>query len=212
MNSAADRGDRPALVLASNNAGKVREIAQLLAPVGWEVRPQKEWDFEEAVEDGLTFMENALIKARHAAKHTGLPSLGDDSGLVVDALDGRPGLRSARYAGDGGAKANNEKLLSELEGVPDADRTAHFYCVMAFLRSTDDPAPLVATGRWDGRIMQAPRGEGGFGYDPVFFVPKRDSTAAELPPEVKNVISHRGQALAHMIRMLRELPGNAFPG
>lgn len=202
----------PALVLASNNAGKVLEMGQLLAPMGWEVRAQGDWDFEEAIEDGLTFIENALIKARHAASHTGLPALGDDSGLVVDALDGRPGLRSARFAGGGGAAANNEKLLGALEGVPDDERTAHFYCVMAFLRSAEDPAPLIATGRWDGRITQAPRGDGGFGYDPVFFVPERDATAAQLPPEVKNVISHRGQALAHMIRMLRELPGDGLPG
>ena len=195
------------MVLASNNPGKLREIGQLLEPMGWDVRPQGAWDFEEAVEDGLTFIENALIKARHAAKHTGMPSLGDDSGLVVDALDGRPGLRSARYAGDKDSEANIEKLLGELDGVAEEDRRAHFYCVMAFLRSVEDPAPLLATGRWDGRIAQAPRGDGGFGYDPVFFVPEREATAAELPPEVKNVISHRGQALAHMIRLLRE----AFP-
>lgn len=195
------------LVLASNNEGKLREIGQLLAPMGWDVRPQGEWDFEEAVEDGLTFVENALIKARHAAEHTGLPALGDDSGLVIEALDGRPGLRSARYA-EGGSTANIAKVLGELAGVPEAQRTAHFYCVMAFLRSAEDPAPLIATGRWDGRITAAPRGEQGFGYDPVFFVPDRDATAAELAPEVKNVISHRGQALGHMIRLLRE----AFPG
>lgn len=204
MSDGAGRKGGPALVLASNNAGKLQEIGQLLAPMGWDVRAQGEWEVGEAVEDGLTFVENALIKARHAATHTGLPSLGDDSGLVVDALDGRPGLRSARYAGGAGAQANIEKLLDELQGVPDDERTAHFYCVMAFLRHADDPAPLVATGRWDGRIAQAPKGDGGFGYDPVFFVPERNSTAAELPPEVKNVISHRGQALAHMIRMLRE--------
>lgn len=203
------RGSAPlSLVLASNNAGKLREIGALLAPMGWEVRPQSEWGFEEAVEHGATFVENALIKARHAARHTGLPSLGDDSGLLVDALDGRPGLRSARYADGAGSEANIEKLLRELEAVPEDQRAAHFYCVMVMLRQEDDPAPLVTTGHWPGRITTAPRGDGGFGYDPVFFVPDRDATAAELPPAIKNVISHRGQALAGMIRLLRQ----EFPG
>ena len=192
------------LVLASNNAGKLDEIGQLLAPMGWRVRAQSEWQFEEAVEDGLTFVENALIKARLACEHTGLPSLGDDSGLVVDALGGRPGLRSARFAGGGGAQANIDKLLAEMDGVAEESRTAHFFCVMTLLRSADDPAPLIATGRWDGRITISPRGEGGFGYDPVFFVPERDATAAELPPAVKNAISHRGQALASLIRILKQ--------
>lgn len=191
------------LVLASGNAGKLKEIKQLLAPSGWDVRPQSDWDIEAAAEDGLTFVENALIKARHAAEQTGLPALGDDSGLVVDALDGRPGLRSARYAGESGSSANIEKLLGELEGVPEEERSAHFYCVMAVLRSAGDPAPLIATGRWDGRIAPAPRGDGGFGYDPVFFVPDREVTAAELPPVIKNAISHRGKALAHMLTLLR---------
>jgi XTP/dITP diphosphohydrolase len=195
-------------VLASNNAGKLREIGALLAPMGWEVRPQSEWGFEEAVEDGATFVENALIKARHAASHTGLPSLGDDSGLLVDALDGRPGLRSARYADGAGSKANIEKLLRELKAVPEDQRAAHFYCVMVMLRHEDDPAPLVTTGHWPGQITTAPRGDGGFGYDPVFFVPDRDATAAELSPAIKNVISHRGQALSGMIRLLRQ----EFPG
>ena len=192
------------LVLASNNSGKLREIGALLEPLGWEVHPQSEWDFEEAVEDGKTFVENALIKARHAAQRTGLPSLGDDSGLLVDALDGRPGLRSARYADGQGSEANIAKLLGELEGVPNEQRTAHFYCVMVLLRSADDPAPLVSNGHWPGRITTAPRGQDGFGYDPVFHIPDRDATAAELPPPIKNVISHRGQALASMIRMLKQ--------
>jgi XTP/dITP diphosphohydrolase len=195
-------GDSP-LVLASSNAGKLREIKALLAPMAWAVRAQGEWDFADAVEDGRTFVENALIKARHAAEHTGLPSLGDDSGLLVDALDGRPGLRSARYADGAGSEANIEKLLTELAQVPDAQRSAHFYCVVVMLRNADDPAPLVSSGRWEGRITTSPRGEGGFGYDPVFFVPERECTAAELPEVVKNVISHRGQALASMIRMLK---------
>jgi XTP/dITP diphosphohydrolase len=191
------------LVLASNNQGKLREIQQLLEPMGWDVRPQGEWDLEEAVEDGLTFVENALIKARHAANHTGMAALGDDSGIVVDALDGRPGLRSARYSDGGGASGNIEKLLGELDGVPEAERTAHFYCVMVMLRGPNDPAPLVSTGTWPGVITTEPRGDGGFGYDPVFYVPEREATAAELPIAIKNVISHRGQALASMIRMLK---------
>jgi len=192
------------LVLASNNSGKLGEIGALLEPFGWEVHPQGEWGFEEAVEDAATFVENALIKARHAAQHTGLPSLGDDSGLMVDALDGRPGLRSARYADGAGSEANIAKLLGELDGVPDEQRTAHFFCVMVMLRSADDPAPLISSGCWSGRIATAARGEGGFGYDPVFSVPDRDATAAELPAPIKNVISHRGQALASMIRMLKQ--------
>ena len=191
------------VVLASNNEGKLREIEQMLAPLGWEVRPQNDWEVGEAVEDGLTFVENALIKARHAAERTRLPALGDDSGLLVDALDGRPGLRSARYAGGAGSAANVEKLLEELQGVPEADRGAYFYCVMVLMRSAKDPAPLISTGHWEGRIAAAPSGEGGFGYDPVFFVPERDCTAAQLPEAVKNAISHRGQALAGMISRLR---------
>lgn len=191
------------LVLASGNAGKLKEIEPLLAPLGWDVRPQSDWGIEDAVEDGLTFVENALIKARHAAKHTGLAALSDDSGLVVDALGGRPGLRSARYADGGGPEANNRKLLAELAGVPEERRGAHFVCVMVFLRHEDDPAPLIASGKWPGRIMTAARGEGGFGYDPVFYVPDRDVTAAELPIGVKNSISHRGQALSAMLGMLR---------
>ena len=196
------------LVLASGNAGKLKEIGQLLGPLGWKLRPQGEWGFEEAVEDGLTFVENALIKARHAARHTGLPAIGDDSGLVVDALDGRPGLYSARYAGDGGAQANIDKLLGELEGVPEEKRGAHFYCVVVLLQHAEDPAPLVATGRWPGRIAEARSGAGGFGYDPIFFDPQRQATAAELPPEIKNSVSHRGQALAGLVRLLQQRQGS----
>ena len=147
-------------------------------------------------------LKTPLIKARHAARATGLPALADDSGLVVDALEGRPGLRSARYAGGGGSEANNRKLLLELDGVPEEKRGAHFICVMVFLRHPEDPAPLIASGRWEGRIMDSLRGEGGFGYDPLFFVPDQGATAAELPLELKNSISHRGQALASMLAML----------
>ncbi|MDX1555498.1 MAG: RdgB/HAM1 family non-canonical purine NTP pyrophosphatase [Xanthomonadales bacterium] len=193
---------RPTLVIASGNPGKVKEIGEILSALGWAVRAQKEWDVPEAVEDGLTFVENALIKARNAARVTGLPALGDDSGLVVDALEGRPGLRSARYAGAGGSRANIEKLLGELDGVPEEHRVAHFYCVMTVVRFADDPAPLIATGRWDGRIAESPRGEGGFGYDPVFYDPARGCTAAQLPQQEKNAISHRGRALQGIVALL----------
>ncbi len=191
------------VVLASGNPGKLEEILPLLEPLGWKVRPQSEWAFEEAVEDGHTFVENALIKARHAANHTGLAALADDSGLLVEALGGRPGLRSARYADGGGSEANIRKLLRELDGVPAEQRTACFYCVTVFMRHAEDPAPIVTHGQWMGRITLEPSGEGGFGYDPVFFVEDRGVTAAELPGPIKNVISHRGQALASLLRVLR---------
>lgn len=190
------------LVFASGNAGKLREIEPLLAPLGWDVRPQSDWNIAEAVEDGRTFVENALIKARHAAEHTGLPALADDSGLLVNALDGRPGLRSSRYADGGGSEENIRKLLAELKDVPEDNRDAYFYCVMVFLRSADDPAPIVTHGQWVGRITTSPVGDGGFGYDPVFFLPDREITAAELSAPIKAVISHRGQALAHLLRVL----------
>jgi XTP/dITP diphosphohydrolase len=191
------------LVLASGNAGKLRELSAMLQPLGWTVSPQGDWSVEEAVEDGLSFIENALIKARHAARLTGLPSLGDDSGLVVDALDGRPGIYSSRYAGDSADDhANNSKLLADLSGVPAARRGAHFYCAMALVRHSQDPAPLLATGEWRGRILAAPTGCGGFGYDPLFGVPDHGCSAAELPAAVKNRISHRGKALAQLLRQM----------
>jgi XTP/dITP diphosphohydrolase len=197
------------LVLASGNAGKLREITRMLEPLGWLVRLQSEWKFHEAIEDGLSFVENALIKARHAARHTGLPALGDDSGLSVDALNGRPGIFSARYAGvDADDEANNSKLLEELGDVPHASRGAHFYCAMAFVRHHRDPAPLISTGRWQGSILDSPRGEGGFGYDPLFWVPGQECASAELAPDLKNRLSHRGQALAAMAEQIR----NEFPG
>lgn len=194
------------LVLASNNAGKLRELGAMLKPLAISVRSQSEWNVEDAVEDGLTFVENALIKARHAARITGLPSLADDSGLVVDALHGKPGIYSARFAGEGaGDRANNLKLLEELNGVPEERRHAHFYCAMALLRHPEDPAPLVATGAWHGLILERPRGGGGFGYDPLFWVPSSACSSAELPPDQKNRLSHRGQAMADLLsRMTRE--------
>jgi XTP/dITP diphosphohydrolase len=191
------------LVLASGNAGKLRELGAMLRPLRWSVRPQSEWAIEEAVENGLSFIENALIKARHAARLTGLPALGDDSGLVVDALDGGPGIFSSRFAGEGADDAsNNRKLLEALAGVGESRRGAHFYCAMALLRHAGDPAPLVASGKWDGRILEAPAGSDGFGYDPLFWVPELGRTAAQLPADVKNRLSHRGQALAALLQQL----------
>jgi XTP/dITP diphosphohydrolase len=193
------------LVLASGNPGKLRELTAMLSPLGWTVRPQSDWDLIEAVEDGLSFMENALIKARHAARGTNLPALGDDSGLVVDALNGDPGIYSARYAGPAAEDgANNCKLLTELRDVSEPERTAHFYCAMALVRHADDPAPLLATGKWCGRIMTSPAGSGGFGYDPLFWVEEQRCSSAELPAEVKNRLSHRGQALASMMQQIKD--------
>ena len=185
------------LVLASGNAGKLAELRDLLGDAGIDLHAQSEFGVEDAEETGLTFVENAILKARHAARATGLPALGDDSGLCVDALDGAPGLYSARYAGTrGDAGANIVKLLDELRDVPEQRRTARFVCVLALLRHADDPQPLIAEGVWEGRILSAPRGDGGFGYDPVFFDPERNMGAAELDAALKNRISHRGRALA----------------
>jgi XTP/dITP diphosphohydrolase len=184
------------LVLASGNAGKVVELEQLLAGSGVELVPQTRLGVTDADETGLTFVENALLKARHAAHHTGLPALADDSGICVDALNGAPGLYAARYAGThGDSAANNAKLLRELDGVPAARRTAYFIAVLVVLRHADDPAPLIAEGRWHGRILEAPRGDGGFGYDPLFLPDGHDVSAAELDFALKNRLSHRGQAL-----------------
>jgi XTP/dITP diphosphohydrolase len=194
------------LVLASGNRGKAAELAALLAPLGWQLVSQAELGVAEIEETGATFEANALLKARHAAATTGLPALADDSGLEVDALDGAPGVRSARYAGGGGDAANLAKLLRELEAVPDAARGARFRCVLAFVADAADPTPLIARGAWQGRIARAPRGSNGFGYDPVFLVPDPagggERSAAELDPAVKNERSHRGQALRELLRLL----------
>lgn len=185
------------LILASGNAGKLAELRDLLGDAGIDLHAQSEFGVEDAEETGRTFVENAILKARHAARATGMPALGDDSGLCVDALDGAPGLYSARYAGThGDAGANIAKLLDALRDVPEQQRSARFVCVLALLRHAEDPQPLIAEGVWEGRILFAPRGEGGFGYDPVFFDPERNMGAAELDAALKNRISHRGRALA----------------
>ena len=190
------------LVLASGNAGKLRELGQLLARFDFEVLPQSAFDVPEAAEPHITFVENALAKARHAAQLTGLPALADDSGLCVTALGGAPGVFSAHYAGEPRSdQRNNARLLADLAGV--ADRRAHYVAVLVLLRSAADPQPVIAQGEWHGEIIDAPRGAGGFGYDPYFLVPDLGMTAAELPHEEKNRRSHRGQALARLIEHLR---------
>lgn len=192
------------IVLATANPGKLRELQAVLAGLDFEIVPQSAFGVPEAEETGLTFIENALLKARNAAFYTGLPALADDSGLAVDALGGVPGIYSARYAGAGaGDRANIGKLLAELEGVPAERRTARFVCVLALLHHPADPTPLICQGSWEGTILTEPRGEGGFGYDPIFFAPGEQRTAAELEPAVKNQISHRGQALVLLRRYLQ---------
>ena len=192
------------VVLATGNQGKVRELGALLADFELEVVPQTEFNVEEVEETGLTFVENAILKARGAAAQTGLPAIADDSGLEVDHLKGAPGIYSARYAGEGGNDgANNEKLLKALDGVPEAERTARFQCVMVYMRHEHDPVPLIAQGSWEGRILEVPQGENGFGYDPVFFVPEEGCSSAQLAPEVKNSMSHRGKALKQLVALLQ---------
>ena len=191
------------LVLASSNAGKLAELRELLGS-GFELHAQSEFGVVDAEETGLSFVENAILKARHASRATGLPALGDDSGLCVDALHGAPGLYSARYAGaHGDSEANIDKLLRELDGIADGGRDARFVCVLALVRAADDPQPIIAEGMWEGRILHERRGGNGFGYDPVFFSPQHGCSAAELPAEVKNRDSHRGKALAMLREKLR---------
>ncbi|WP_298394848.1 RdgB/HAM1 family non-canonical purine NTP pyrophosphatase [uncultured Azonexus sp.] len=192
------------LVLASNNAKKMKELNALLAPLGFEVIPQGQLGIPEAEEPHCTFVENALAKARHAAQHSGLPALADDSGLCVKALGGAPGVISARYAGEPKSDArNNEKLLADLAGQ--ADRRAHFVSCLVLCRSADDPQPIIAEGEWHGEIVDQYRGDGGFGYDPLFFVPEFGQTAAELDADTKNRVSHRGRAMQKLIERLPEL-------
>jgi len=192
------------VVLATGNAGKVRELASLLNDFGLDVVAQTELGVESADETGLTFIENAIIKARHAAQVTGLPAIADDSGLAVDALGGAPGIYSARFAGaDASDEQNLEKLLVELQDVPDGERQAQFHCVLVYMRHADDPTPLVCHGSWQGTIARAPAGSGGFGYDPIFVVPEAGKTAAELSADEKRAVSHRGEALKLLLEALR---------
>lgn len=194
------------LVIATGNAGKLREIRQLMEPLAIEVLPQSDFDIPEADEPYFTFIENALAKARHTSLHSGLPALADDSGICVDALQGAPGVYSARFGGEPRSDAhNNEKLLQALSG--EKNRHAHYYCAMVLVRNPEDPQPLIAQGIWRGQILTAPRGEGGFGYDPLFLDPASGKTGAELPLETKNTISHRGQALRDMLQQIARLQG-----
>lgn len=190
------------LVLASGNAGKLKELSSLLAPLGIEVLPQSAFNVSEAEEPHPSFVENAIAKARHAARATGLPALADDSGLCVDVLGGAPGVLSARFAGEPKSDArNNALLLERLAGEP--NRRARFYCALALVRHADDPQPIIACGEWHGEILEATRGHGGFGYDPLFLVPDLDQTAAEIDHSLKNVLSHRGNAMRQLLDRLR---------
>nr|WP_297401666.1 RdgB/HAM1 family non-canonical purine NTP pyrophosphatase [uncultured Marinobacter sp.] len=196
------------LVIASNNQGKIAELAALLAPLGLTPVAQRDLGVSEAEEPAVTFVENAILKARHAARQTGKPALADDSGLAVDALAGQPGVRSARYAGPDASDTDNVRaLLAAMEDVPDDQRSAQFHCVLVYLRHADDPTPLVCHGQWHGQILRQPRGEGGFGYDPIFLCPEHSCSAAELSREQKGRISHRGRALALLLEQLQAGPG-----
>ncbi|HEY0634437.1 MAG TPA: RdgB/HAM1 family non-canonical purine NTP pyrophosphatase [Gammaproteobacteria bacterium] len=191
------------IVLASGNKGKVREFNEMLGGLHFEVAPQGEFAVPEIEETGLSFVENAILKARNAAMHTGLPALADDSGLEVDALQGAPGIYSARYCGPDSSDAKNvDKLLAALAQVPEAERTARFQCLIVYMRHPSDPTPIIAQGSWEGRIAFARSGSGGFGYDPVFIVPELGRSVAELTAEEKNARSHRGQALRHLLASL----------
>ncbi|MEQ1592630.1 MAG: RdgB/HAM1 family non-canonical purine NTP pyrophosphatase [Thiobacillaceae bacterium] len=192
------------IVIASGNAGKLREIARILEPLNMNAAPQSDFGVPECPEPYVTFIENCLAKARHASAHTGLPALADDSGICVEALNGAPGVYSARYAGEPKSDArNNEKLIAALQGQ--TNRRAHYYCVMVLVRYADDPEPVIAEGRWFGEIIDTPRGDGGFGYDPYFFVPAFDKTGAEMDADAKNAVSHRGQALRELAAKLKHL-------
>lgn len=199
--------DKKVIVLASSNQGKAREFEQLLSPLGFTIKLQKEFGVEDAEETGLSFLENALIKARHASVQTGLPALADDSGICVDLLNGAPGIMSARFAEHGNDEANNEKLLSSILAFPRIEeRTARYVCALALVRHADDPMPLTALATWDGFIGLKPAGSRGFGYDPLFVVQGRGLTAAQLPEQTKNLISHRGRAMKKLCVLLKKYP------
>jgi XTP/dITP diphosphohydrolase len=191
------------VVLASGNSGKLRELEKVLAPLGVKLKPQSDFDVPEAEENGLSFVENAIIKSRAAALHTGLPAIADDSGLEVDYLNGAPGIYSARYSG-AGDHANNVRLLEELGATPEALRSARFHCVLVYMRHALDPTPLICQASWEGYILFEPRGDQGFGYDPLFYVPEHNCSSAQLPPEIKNRISHRAKASVLLFNALRQ--------
>ncbi len=193
------------VVLASGNPGKLKEFKQMLGGVGFDVVPQTDYSFDEAVENGLSFIENAIIKARHACQHTGLPAIADDSGLVVDALNGQPGIYSSRFAGEKATDSdNNEKLLNSLTGFVTTERSAHFHCTLVFIRHAEDPEPIICQDQWHGHILHQASGENGFGYDPLFYVPEHDCASAELSKEAKNKISHRGKAMRQLLAILEQ--------
>ncbi len=191
------------VILASGNQGKLREFYRILGSAGFEIAPQSDYDVVDVPETGLTFVENAIIKARNAAQQSGLPALADDSGIEVDALNGRPGIYSARYSGKGD-DANNQKLLEEMKDVPDDKRTARFRCCIVYMRHAEDPSPLIADASWEGKIMHELSGANGFGYDPLFFVPSHGTSSAELSPDEKNAISHRGKALQMILSLMKQ--------
>ncbi len=196
----------PTIVLATGNKGKVKELAELIADQHIEVKPQSEFNVPDVEETGTTFVENAIIKARHATKITGLPAIADDSGLEVDALNGAPGVYSARYAGEGATdQDNNDKLISALNNIPEDYRTARFHCVLVYMKHENDPTPIICHGKWEGSIITSPQGEQGFGYDPLFWQAQLQMTSAQLPREIKNNLSHRGQALKLLTAELNKL-------
>jgi len=197
--------EKKRLVLATSNRGKLAELRGLLGDLPLTLQALSDFTAQAAEETAPSFVENAILKARNAASHTGLAAIADDSGIEVDALNGAPGIYSARYAGVAASdRANNDKLLAALATVPEAERTARFQCLMVYLAHAADPTPIICQGTWEGRILHAPRGANGFGYDPLFFVPTHDCTAAELPPDVKNQLSHRGQALRQLVKQLHD--------
>lgn len=189
------------VVLATGNQGKLREFIRMLAPQNMEIIKQSEFDVSDVEETGLTFVENAILKARHASKITGLPALADDSGIEVDALNGQPGIYSARYSGEGD-EANNIKLLAEMQNIPEGKRTARFRCCIVYMRHAEDPSPIIADAAWEGTILYELKGVNGFGYDPLFYVPTHGCSSAEIDPDEKNRISHRGQALQMLLAAL----------
>ncbi|MUK63514.1 XTP/dITP diphosphatase [Aliivibrio fischeri] len=193
------------IVLATGNQGKVREMADILADFGFDVVAQSEYNVSDVAETGTTFIENAIIKARHAAKETGLPAIADDSGLEVDALNGAPGVYSARYSGEGATDQKNiDKMLTAMEGIPAEKRTARFHCVLVLMKHENDPTPLICHGTWEGHITTEQKGENGFGYDPIFWVSEDNCSSAELEPARKKQLSHRGQALKKLFAALKE--------